>query len=152
MIRCYATIRKEDGFPTLVRESTKQFSEDMTNVANIPKFFRNCLFMGELNEERVYVMALDSQMQCIGVSLVGAGGMTQSSADVRGLLQKVLLMNAHRFVLVHNHPSGSLVPSKADKDVYKRLCDAGDMIGIACIDSIIVTKYGAYTMRFDREF
>ncbi|MBW6432103.1 JAB domain-containing protein, partial [Patescibacteria group bacterium] len=50
-------------------------------------------------------------------------------------------------IVAHNHPSGLLEPSEQDKKVTKRLKEAGEVLGIALLDHVIVTKEGYYSFQ-----
>lgn len=60
---------------------------------------------------------------------------------------RLLLSGAAQFVMIHNHPSGDTSPSKTDCQSTQRLIDAGKLMGIPMIDSIIIGDVGHLSMR-----
>ena len=66
-------------------------------------------------------------------------------ADVRMILQGALLTNATGIILAHNHPSGTLKPSKEDDRLTRRIVEAADIMNIRVNDHIILTSEGFYS-------
>ncbi len=77
--------------------------------------------------------------------IVSKGGMTGTIADPRVILKKALEEDAVSIVLCHNHPSGSLRPSRADEDLTTRIRDAAMQLDIKVMDHIIVSEQGYYS-------
>ena len=66
-------------------------------------------------------------------------------ADVRMILQGALLTNATGIILAHNHPSGTLKPSKEDDRLTRRIVEAADIMNIHVNDHIILTSEDFYS-------
>jgi len=77
--------------------------------------------------------------------IVSRGGITGTVADPRIILKKALEEDATSIVLSHNHPSGSLKPSKADEELTKKIKEAAKYFDIKVIDHIIVSDEGYYS-------
>jgi DNA repair protein RadC len=77
--------------------------------------------------------------------VVSQGGITGTVADPRVILKKALEVNAVNFILCHNHPSGSLKPSKADEDLTYKIREAAKYFDIKVIDHIIVSEDGYFS-------
>jgi DNA repair protein RadC len=77
--------------------------------------------------------------------IVSQGGLTGTVADPRIILRKALDEDAVSIILCHNHPSGSLVPSKADEDLTRKIRDAARLLDIRLLDHIIVSDLGYYS-------
>lgn len=77
--------------------------------------------------------------------IVSEGGITGTVADTRIILRKALEEDAVSMVLCHNHPSGSLKPSRADEDLTKKIKEAARFFDIAVLDHIIVSDSGYYS-------
>ena len=73
------------------------------------------------------------------------GGITDTMADVRMILQGALLTNATGIILAHNHPSGTLKPSREDDRLTRRIVEAADIMNIRVNDHIILTSEGFYS-------
>ncbi|HQW82892.1 MAG TPA: DNA repair protein RadC [Ferruginibacter sp.] len=77
--------------------------------------------------------------------IISRGGITGTVADPRIILKKALENNATSILLCHNHPSGSLRPSRADEEITKKITEAAKYIDIKVIDHIIVSEEGFYS-------
>ena len=77
--------------------------------------------------------------------IVSTGGITGTVADPRVILRKALEQDAVNIILCHNHPSGSLKPSKADEQLTAKIKEAARFLDIAVLDHIIVSEDGYYS-------
>ena len=98
--------------------------------------------------EFVYLLLLNRENQIIGKYFLAKGGMTGTVVDVRVIFQVALKANATSIILDHNHPSGNLQPSEADRQINKQLNEAGKILDIPLIDHIILT-YESYLSMAD---
>lgn len=90
-------------------------------------------------KEYFKVLMLDTANNVVGWSTVGEGGITDCPADVRTIFQTALLSNATKIVLCHNHPSGSLKPSRQDDILTNEAVKAGRILRIPVVDHIILS-------------
>ena len=74
---------------------------------------------------------------------ISQGGITETSVDVRIIMREAVLSNATILAAVHNHPSGSLTPSRYDDELTKSIKCACEVMRIHFLDHVIVTD-GAY--------
>ena len=77
--------------------------------------------------------------------IVSEGGLTGTVADPRVILKKALEYNATSLILCHNHPSGSLRPSKADEVLTQKIKQAAMLLDIQLMDHIIVSSEGYFS-------
>jgi len=77
--------------------------------------------------------------------IISEGGITGTVADPRVILKKALEENAVSLILCHNHPSGSLKPSRADEDLTRKIKEAAGYLDIKVLDHIIVGDDGYYS-------
>ena len=77
--------------------------------------------------------------------IVSEGGITGTVADPRVILKKALEQNAVSIILCHNHPSGSLRPSRADEELTTKIKEAARFLDIRVLDHIIVSEDGYYS-------
>ena len=77
--------------------------------------------------------------------VVSEGGITGTVADPRVILKKALEQDAVSLILCHNHPSGSLKPSRADEDLTQKIKEAAKYFDIKILDHIIVSEDGYYS-------
>ena len=94
--------------------------------------------------ERVYVMLLNKSNKVLGISKVSDGGVSGCLVDPKVVFQYALKANASGLILWHNHPSGNLTASEADKALTKKLQDAGKTLDISFLDHIIIDSFGGY--------
>jgi len=77
--------------------------------------------------------------------IISEGGITGTVADPRIILRKALEEDAVNIILCHNHPSGSLKPSRADEELTKKIKEAARFLDITVLDHIIVSDNGYYS-------
>jgi DNA repair protein RadC len=77
--------------------------------------------------------------------IISEGGITGTVADPRIILKKALAENAVNIILCHNHPSGSLKPSRADEELTQKIKEAAKYLDITVMDHIIVSEAGYYS-------
>jgi len=98
--------------------------------------------IGELPHEEFWVLYLNNSNKVIHKSQLSKGGITGTVVDVRLLFKTALEHNSVSIILTHNHPSGKLQASDADKDITKKLKIAGEQLDIKVLDHIIITENG----------
>lgn len=95
--------------------------------------------------EESIIMLLNRANKVIGYSKLSIGGTTGTVVDLKVIFQTALKANAQSFILCHNHPSGNLKPSEADKNITRKIKDAGRFMEISLLDHIIITNEGYYS-------
>jgi len=99
------------------------------------------------DRERFLVLALDGRHRGIGLEEVAVGTATACLVHPREVFKALLLANAVAFALIHNHPSGDPSPSREDREITRRLKDAGELMGIRLLDHVVVTADAFYSFR-----
>jgi len=94
--------------------------------------------LGGYDKEVFAVMMLDSQHRLNEFRELFFGTIDSASVYPREVVKAVLEANAAAVIFAHNHPSGNPEPSKADKDITKRLSDALGLIDVRVLDHIVV--------------
>ena len=90
--------------------------------------------------EYFYILCLNRNNKVLGYCQISAGGLNGTIADVRMIMQTALKSNSCSIILSHCHPSGNLQPSEADKDLTKKIREAGKVLDIAVLDHLIITS------------
>ena len=108
--------------------------------------------IGELMHEEFWVLFLNNSNKVIYKSQISKGGITGTVVDVRVVFKMALEQNAVAIILSHNHPSGKLEASDADKSITKQLKLAGEQLAILVLDHIIVTENGYLSFRDENIF
>jgi DNA repair protein RadC len=98
--------------------------------------------IGELLHEEFWVLYLNNANKVIYKSQLSKGGITGTVVDVRLIFKLALEHNATAIILSHNHPSGKLLASDADRDITKKLKFAGEQLDVKVLDHIIITETG----------
>ena len=100
-------------------------------------------------KEMFFVLLLNKANYCLGASKIGLGSTSGVQVNVKEIFQLALKMNASGIVLSHNHPSGNLSPSDADKRLTMNVKSACDCLEITLLDHIIITSNGYYSFNDD---
>lgn len=91
-------------------------------------------------QEYFVCLTLDGANRLIAKRVISIGTLTASLVHPREVFAEAITDRAASIIVAHNHPSGNLQPSDADKAVTERIKDAGELLGIALIDHILLTK------------
>jgi DNA repair protein RadC len=101
--------------------------------------------IGELPHEEFWVLYLNNSNKVIHKAQLSKGGITGTVVDSRIIFKTALEYNATSLILTHNHPSGKLLASNADREITKKIKLAGQQLDILVIDHIIITETGFYS-------
>jgi len=103
--------------------------------------------MAHLNHERVRVLYLDNKNRMILDDQVSDGTLDEAAIHPREVVKKALELGASALILVHNHPSGSPEPSRADIQITNKIAEAGRLLGIVVHDHVIIGKEGHVSLK-----
>jgi DNA repair protein RadC len=98
-------------------------------------------------QERFLVVALDARNRIIARHLVAVGSLAACVVHPREVFSPLIRDHAAAAILVHCHPSGSPEPSQEDRDLTRRLVDAGKLMGIPVLDHLVVGREGYHSFR-----
>ena len=93
-------------------------------------------------QEYFVCLTLDGANRLISKRVISIGTLTSSLVHPREVFAEAITDRAASIIVAHNHPSGNLQPSQADRDVTDRLREAGELLGVTLLDHVIVTKDG----------
>ncbi len=96
--------------------------------------------MGDLGHEEFWILYLNNGNKVLLSAQLSKGGMTGTLVDVRLVMRQALELGAIALVLAHNHPSGTLKPSKGDREVTQKLKRAAVALDISVLDHLIITE------------
>lgn len=91
------------------------------------------------------VMFLNRANKVNHFEIISTGGITGTVADPRIILRKALEHDAVNIILCHNHPSGSLKPSRADEQLTAKIKEAAKLLDLTVLDHLIVSENGYYS-------
>ena len=107
---------------------------------NSPQDVANYLKMrfAGLEHEEFHIMFLNAQNRVIETDAMFRGTLTQTSVYPREVVKRALELNANAVILAHNHPSGTVDPSRADEFLTKTLKDALALVDVKILDHVVV--------------
>ena len=94
--------------------------------------------------ESAYAIYLNTNSQVIGIQRVGLGGTRVTTFDIKVVFGTALKALADRVIIAHNHPSGSLKPSRSDCNLTTQFKKAGEILDIVLLDHLILTPDNGY--------
>lgn len=94
--------------------------------------------IGDLPTEEFWVMYLNQGNRILRLEQISRGGITQTAVDVRIVMKKAIELMATAMILAHNHPSGNLVASEADKSLTRKIVEGGKYLDIQILDHLII--------------
>ena len=139
---------KHNDFKCAYRIETRKVADSaypyggnsLRNRADVAKFMR-CIENSD--QEKLLALYLDTRRHLVGVS-VYLGDSTGATVSPRDLVKCAILLNVSNVILVHNHPSGSSIPSSNDI-VFKNSCQrAFELFGITLDNCLIISQGGQY--------
>lgn len=95
--------------------------------------------------ELFFILLLNNSNDVLGITKISEGGISSTLVDVRMVFQVALKAHACAMILCHNHPSGTLVPSNADKQLTDKIKKAGETLDIKILDHLIITQESYYS-------
>jgi DNA repair protein RadC len=123
----------------LVKESAVNYDDVLLNNAHTIAEMMNAVYrLNQKAEEYVYILALDTKCNLVGVFLLTKGTADRSLVGPREIFVRLFLCGANCFVMVHNHPSGDPTPSTEDLNITKKIKECSNLIGVHFLDHIIV--------------
>ena len=99
--------------------------------------------MRDLPTEEFWILLLNQANKVIDKVCISKGGIDQTAVDVRLILREALLQRATQIILIHNHPSGNIRPSKEDRNLTQAVKKSAEAMNIRLTDHVIVAD-GAF--------
>lgn len=99
--------------------------------------------------EEAKIILLNRANEILGLYELSKGGISGTVVDIRIILGVALKCNASAIVLIHNHPSGNLIPSEQDKIITKKLREASKLLDLLLLDHLIISKNSYYSFADD---
>lgn len=121
--------------------ATAELRPDMTTATRIYNYMLPK--MQDLNHEEFWVLLMNQNYKLLKAERISIGGITETSADIRIIMRDAVLNNATILAVCHNHPSGSISPSRQDDMLTQNIKRACEIMRVHFLDHVIVTD-GAY--------
>ena len=103
--------------------------------------------MAHIGIERVRVLHLNTKNRLIRDETISEGSIDQSAVHVREVIKRAMELGSAAIILVHNHPSGDPAPSRQDIALTRQIVEAGQPLGIAVHDHVIIGAKGHASLR-----
>lgn len=104
-------------------------------------------YIGSMDREHLVVLLLTTKNEVIGINTVAIGSLNSCDVDIKQIFKPAIITNAASIILAHNHPSGDPEASPEDIKVTRNIKAAGDLLGIALLDHIVVGDNRSYSIR-----
>ncbi|MBK0368259.1 JAB domain-containing protein [Flavobacterium agrisoli] len=95
--------------------------------------------------EQFKVLLLNQSNRVLGIYEMSSGGITGTVVDIRMIFAAAIKANAVALIIMHNHPSGQLKASEVDKQITKKIKEAGQLLDIKLLDHLIITPENYYS-------
>jgi DNA repair protein RadC len=99
--------------------------------------------------EQFKILLLNNSNKVLGLYELSSGGITGTVVDLRLIFSAALKANATALIMIHNHPSGKLIASEADKAITQKVKSAGILLDISILDHLIITQEGYFSFADD---
>ena len=120
--------------------------EERPDLSSATRIYRHMhRLMQDLDVEEFWVLLLNQHYRLIKKVRISHGGITETAVDIRVIIREAVLANATILAVCHNHPSGSLSPSRADDELTKTIQKACEIMRIYFMDHVIVTDGQYYS-------
>ena len=115
----------------------------ITNSSIVFEYYKNII--GDKKQEYFYCIYLNTAKKVIKDKLLFIGTINQSIVHPREIFKEAYLLSASSIICVHNHPAGSIYPSKEDINLTNKLVEIGNLLGVKVIDHVIITNDNYYS-------
>lgn len=105
----------------------------------------------DLEKENLFVINCDRKLKPTSINIVSVGTENSALVTPQTFFRTAIMTNSSAVLMLHNHPSDDLTPSKNDKEMYERLQKAGEILGIEVKDSIIFNYEKEYYSSFSNK-
>ena len=120
--------------------------EERPDLGTATRIYRHMHhLMQDLDVEEFWVLLMNQHYRLIKKVRISHGGITETAVDIRIIIREAVLVNATIMAVCHNHPSGSLSPSRADDELTKSIQHACELMRIHFMDHVIVTDGQYYS-------
>ena len=138
---------RPDRVPVLVSEGCRycRGADKMNTPQKVADILNGLFHASDKAEEHVWLAALRSDKSPIGIFGLSHGAVNVSIINPREVFVRLCLCGASEFILAHNHPSGSAVPSASDVEATARMKEASRIMGIGFTDHIIIGEGCCYS-------
>ncbi|CAG0909622.1 unnamed protein product [Cyprideis torosa] len=95
-------------------------------------------YLSDLRREEFWVLYLNRANKVLSKEQISRGGITQTSVDARIIFRMAIERGAVAFIVAHNHPSGNVKPSEADKQLTQKIKEGAKLLDLSLLDHLII--------------
>ena len=120
----------------------------MLNAADMYEVMQKILLREnriDRNREHLWTISLDTANRLLAIELVSMGSVNKTIAEPMEVFSVPLQKRAVKVVLIHNHPSGQIKPSAADRDITDQLIQCGELLHVPVADHLIISEKSYYS-------
>ncbi len=132
-------------YRNLQKEKAEREIISFRDPASVAKAYQPVF--GHLMQESFYVILLNTKLERIKDFRITTGTLDASLVHPREVFNPAVKYKAKGIIVLHNHPSGQLTPSAADREITKRLVQSGKILDIPVYDHIIITYDGYFSFK-----
>jgi len=129
------------AYKELTRRKT---TEPQIKITSSITVYENLSFLEGYAHEEFWVIYLRKNNTIINMKQQSKGGISGTIVDIKLILKDAILSKASAIILAHNHPSGELKPSQADRDITEKIKQSAKIMDITVLDHIIISGTGGY--------
>ena len=122
----------------MIKEQSIEYDTKITSPRNIVDFINKKEQYNLSPNEKFIVIGLDTKGKINVYSEIAEGSPECCGISIPNIFKILLISNSVRFIVVHNHPSGSLEPSKYDLDITKKIQECANIMDLLFLDHIII--------------
>ncbi len=127
----------------MVREEAQRL--DIKRITSAQDVYSLLQDYSAKDREHFITISLDGRSKVIEKRVIHVGTLNQSLVHPREVFRPAIQDNAAGIIIAHNHPSGTLEPSRADVQITQRLKEVAKLVGIELLDHVIISKEGYYS-------
>lgn len=131
----------------LQTEETQSEGVNLLDSASVVHFAETTLKIKTFPEEVSFVVCMNARKKCINYFELSRGTLLEVPIGMKELMKRVLISNAHSFLLIHNHPGSDAIPSEQDFAITDHVRDVARVLDIEFTDHVIIGHNNYMSMR-----
>lgn len=134
----------------LKRKRFEPFKSKINGPTDVGNFFQKLIAFKD--REWFCAIGVDTKGYANYMEVIHIGTLNQATIHPREVFKSAIISNSNAIIIAHNHPSGDVEPSQADKVATQALMEAGRMIGIEVIDHLIVSDLSYHSIKENKTY